>query len=296
MSLETIQSLTPEELETAYGKKPPLPIVPAPVKLAAVTREESILNQIQRTGVLKVAMRRDVPPFGYIDERQRWTGYCSDLAVELQQYLADKLGLDLGVELAELPSTLENRFSLIQEDTVHLECGPNTIRQDLEGITFSNPIWVSGTRFLSQTDRQNEINPHLSLEGVRVGVLKNTTTEQFIQTNYPQAELIYFEGSQGRAEAIEAVAEGRVDTFASDSILSLAEVAQQNLPLNNYTLQPKLPLTCDFYGLILPNDDPQWRTTVNQFLVEPSAQQVRKKWFNQMFPSQLNDLEYCLNR
>ena len=296
MSLETIQSLTPEELETAYGKKPPLPIVPAPVKLAAVTREESILKEIQRTGVLKVAMRRDVPPFGYIDERQRWTGYCSDLAVELQQYLADKLGLDLGVELAELPSTLENRFSLIQEDTVHLECGPNTIRQDLEGITFSNPIWVSGTRFLSQTDRQNEINPHLSLEGVRVGVLKNTTTEQFIQTNYPQAELVYFEGSQGRAEAIEAVAEGRLDTFASDSILSLAEVAQQNLPLNNYTLQPKLPLTCDFYGLLLPNDDPQWRTTVNQFLVEPSAQQVRKKWFNQRFSSQVNDLAYCLNR
>jgi ABC-type amino acid transport substrate-binding protein len=144
---------------------------------------------------------------------------------------------------------------LLQKDTVHLECGPNTIRQELEGITFSNPIWVSGTRFLSQKERQNEINPNLSLEGVRIGILKNTTTEEFIQTNYPQAELVYFEDPQGRSEAIKAVAEGCLDTFASESILSLAEVAQQNLPLNNYTLQPKLPLTRDFYGLLLPNDD-----------------------------------------
>ncbi len=296
MSLQIIQSLTPDELETAYGKKPPLPIIPDPVESVTATREESILNQIRRTGVLKIAMRRDAPPFGYIDPQQQWSGYCIDLAVALQNHLDEKLDLDLEVTLAELPSTLENRFSLIQEDTVHLECGPNTIRQDIAGITFSSPIWTTGTRFLSKRDRQTKINPNLSLKGLQVGILKNTTTEQFIQTNYPQAELVYFEGPEGRSEAIKAVAEGRIDTFASDSILSLAEVAQQNLPSNNYTLQPQLPLTCDFYGLILPNDDPDWQTTVNEFLAQPSAEQVMKKWFRQMFSSELSDLEYCLNR
>ncbi len=296
MSLQIIQSLTPDELETAYGKKPPLPIIPDPVESVTATREESILNQIRRTGVLKIAMRRDAPPFGYIDPQQQWSGYCIDLAVALQNHLDEKLDLDLEVTLAELPSTLENRFSLIQEDTVHLECGPNTIRQDIAGITFSQAIWATGTRFLSKRDRQTKINPNLSLKGLQVGILKNTTTEQFIQTNYPQAELVYFEGPEGRSEAIKAVAEGRIDTFASDSILSLAEVAQQNLPSNNYTLQPQLPLTCDFYGLILPNDDPDWQTTVNEFLAQPSAEQVMKKWFRQMFSSELSDLEYCLNR
>jgi predicted dienelactone hydrolase/ABC-type amino acid transport substrate-binding protein len=296
MALEIIQSLTPEELEAAYGQKPPLPIVPASVESTTAKREETILNQIRQTGVLKVAMRRDAPPFGYIDKEQRWTGYCSNLAVELQEHLADKLGLDLGIELVELPSTLENRFSLIQEDTVHLECGPNTIRQDLKGIAFSIPFWTTGTRFLSQKERQTEINPNLSLEGLQVGVLKNTTTEEFIQTNYPQAEIVYFDGLQGSAEAVKAVAEGRIDTFANDSILSLEEVARQNLPANNYVLQPKLPLTCDFYGLILPNDDPEWRTTVNEFIAKLSAQQVTDKWLGKMYSSELNDLEYCLNR
>ena len=296
MSLEIIQSLSPEELEIAYGKKPPLPIVPAPVEPTIANREESILEQIRRTRVLKIAMRRDVPPFGYIDSQQQWNGYCSDLAVALQNHLVKKLDLNLEVQLVELPSTLENRFSLIQEDIVDLECGPNTIRQDLEGIAFSNPIGVSGTRFLISQERQSEINPNLSLKGLQVGVLKDTTTEEFIQANYSQAELVTFEGLQGRAEAIKAVIEGRIDTFASDSILSLAEIAQQNLPLNNYSLQPRLPLTCDFYGLILPNDDLEWQTTVNEFLSGLSVKQIRKKWFREFLPSEVSDLEYCLNR
>ena len=295
MSLRIIQSLTPEELEAAYGKKPPIPIVPEPVEPTVVKREETILEEIQRTGILKVAMRRDAPPFGYIDKSQ-WTGYCSDLAVGLQEHLVDRLGLDLGIELVELPSTLENRFSLIREDTVYLECGPNTIRQNVEGIAFSIPFWTTGTRFLSKKERQAEINPNLPLDGLQVGVLKNTSTEEFIKTNYPQAEVIYFDGPQGRVEAIKSVSEESIDTFASDSILSLEEITRQNLPANNYVLQPKLPLTCDFYGLALPNDDLEWRATINQFIAKPSAQQVTNKWFNQMLTKELNDLEYCLNR
>jgi hypothetical protein len=110
MSLETIQSLTSEELEIAYGRKSPLPIVPTPVELAITSREESILNEIRRTGVLKVAMRRDAPPFGYIDNQQQWSGYCVDLAAALQNYLTKKLALDVGVQVAQLPSTADNSF------------------------------------------------------------------------------------------------------------------------------------------------------------------------------------------
>ena len=297
MSLEIIQSLTPEELEKSYGKKPPLPIIPEAVEPIIITqRTESIKQQIQRTGILKIATRRDSPPFGYIDNQQQWTGYCSDLAVALQNHLARKLDLDLGLELVELPSNLENRFSLVQDDIVELECGPNTIRQDIEGITFSNPIGVSGTRFLSQKERQTEVNPNKSLAGLRVGILPNTTTEEFIKTNYPQAEVVYFAGLQGRVEAIRSVTEGDIDAFAGDTILSLAEITQQNLATNNLVLEPRLPLTCDFYGLTLPQDDPEWQTLINEFLAQSSAQDIRKKWFNKILNYELNDLDYCLNR
>jgi predicted dienelactone hydrolase/ABC-type amino acid transport substrate-binding protein len=296
LDLNVIQSLTPEDLETAYGNKVPIPIVPELVEITVAAREESIVSEIQRTGVLKVAMRRDTPFFGELDYQKQWTGYCPDLAVALQNYLNGQLGTESEIELVELPSTLDNRFSLIQENTVHLECGPNTIRQDLEGIAFSDPIVATGTRFFYQRERQDEINPNLSLEDVKIGVLEKTTTAEFLETSYPQANLIYFGGLQGRTEAIDAVEAERIDAFASDTILLIGEMARQNLPVDEYLVQPRQPLTCDFYGLMLPNDDPDWLATINEFIAEPAARQVMAQWFEQTIPLELNDLEYCFNR
>jgi ABC-type amino acid transport substrate-binding protein len=254
MKLLMIESLTPVQLETAYRKKPPIPVVPPAVEtVISAEQEESIVSEIKRTGVLKVAMRRDAPPLGYIDAKQRWSGYCGDLAIALAEHLGEQLELDLGVELVELPSNLENRFALVRDKTVHLECGPNTIRQDLEGVTFSNPFLATGTRLLTKRNNQIGVASNSSLEKLRVGVLKNTTTEQFIRDNYPQANIIYFEGANGQSEAIEAVRDGAIDTFANDSILTSAAIKQQN-SVNNYVLQPHFPLTCDFYGLILSAD------------------------------------------
>ena len=34
---------------------------------------------------------------------------------------------------------------------------------------------------------------------------------------------------------------------------------------------PKLPLACDFYGLLLPKDDPQWNYLINQFIDQESS-------------------------
>jgi len=296
LDLSIIQSLSPDTLETAYGKKPPIPVIPDPVEATVATREETIIDEIQRTKVLKVAMRRDVPLFGYINRQKQWTGYCPDLAVALQNYLSTQLGANLRIELVELPSTLDNRFSLVQNGTVHLECGPNTIRQDMEGITFSNPILTTGTRLFSQRDREDEINPSFTLENLQIGVLEKTTTAEFMETNYPQANLVYFKGGQGQTEAIDAVVEGEIDAFANDSLLTLGEIVQQDLSLEDYVLQPKQPLTCDFYGLILPNDDPQWLATINRFISEPSVRPVREEWFQEAIPIVFNDLEYCLNR
>lgn len=297
MTMDIIQSLTPEQLANAYGKAPPIPIIPAaPVADVTPARAESVLAEIQRTGVLKVAMRRDAPPFGYIDAQQQWSGYCNDFALALQQHLTRVLRRNLEVELVQLPSTPSDRFELVRQGTVHLECGPNTIRQEVEGVVFSEPLFVTGTRFLVASANQNRVNPSLSLEGIKVGVLRNTTTESFLQNRYPKADIIAFDGPAGRADAVQAVVRGDLTAFAGDSILSLAELQQQGVSLTNYPLLPQQPLTCEFYGAILPNTDPAWQRTVNGFIASQSAQSVWDKWFKQIAPYLLDELETCVNR
>lgn len=296
VSLAMLRSLTPEQLTAAYGGTPPFPIIPPAISPVATARNEPILDQIRQTGTLRIALRRDAAPLGYINSDDQWTGYCKDLAVALRDEISEQFGFGINVELAELPSTLNDRFELVQNGYVDFECGPNTIREDVDGVVFSNPFLGTGTRLLVQAADQNTINPNLSLEGVRIGLLPNTTTERFFQTTYPKAEFVYFDTPAGSVDAIAALNSRQIDAFANDSVLLVAEALQQNLPLEQYMLVPDLPLTCDFYGLILPNDDSDWRRFINHFLTGDTARQIQNDWFASVASYELNELSYCLNR
>jgi ABC-type amino acid transport substrate-binding protein len=85
------------------------------------------------------------------------------------------------------------------------------------------------------------------------------------------------------------VVSGQIYAFIGDSVLSAAELDRQNLSRDQFVLVPEVPLTCEYYGLILPNDDPEWRATVNTFLQESVEGQGG-------FDQDVRELDYCLNR
>ena len=59
---------------------------------------------------------------------------------------------------------------------------------------------------------------------------------------------------------------------------------------------PEKPLTCDFYGLILPEGDTQWQKTVNTFIRSQQVQKLQYEWLGEYFPKAVADLDYCLNK
>ncbi len=286
MRMDIIQSLTPEQLVAAYGRTPPVPIIPPPVVVTPPPRDESVLAEIERTGVLRVAFRKDAAPFGYINSNNAWDGYCGEMAIVLSDYLATILEQPVGIQVVELTSTLQNRFDLVRAGSVDLECGPNTIRQDIPGIAFSHPFYVTGAKFLVSGD---QASTNFNQPGLRIGVLQDTTTEVFLREAYPNANIVTFSGVEGREQAVQAVMSGQVNAFLGDSVLSEAELARQTLPRAQFALVPELPLTCEYYGLILPNDDSEWRTTVNAFLQQANDVQGD-------FAQDVSVLDYCLNR
>ncbi|MGF1497467.1 MAG: alpha/beta hydrolase [Elainellaceae cyanobacterium] len=296
MAVDIVTSLTAAQLEAAYGGTTPIPVIPAAIAPAIPPRDESILAEIERTGILRVALRKDAPPFGFINRDRAWDGYCGDLALSMAEYLTAQLALDTPVQVVELTSTVGDRYDLVAQGTVHLECGPNTIRQDVAGITFSNPFFVGSAQFLIQAGQEARVNPNLPLAGLRLGVLSDTTTEQFVQATYPDADIIPFSGPEGRQEGIREVAQGNLDAFVGDGILTYADLLLENRPVDAFALIPELPLTCEFYGLALPNDDPRWRTTVNQYLVSDGENAIASEWFADLYPETLNQADFCLNR
>jgi predicted dienelactone hydrolase len=296
MTIDIITDLTAEQVESAYAGTPPVAVIPPPIQPAAAPREESILAAIQRTGELKIAMRRDAVPFGYAGDADDWSGYCPTLALALRDYLRTELQTDVAIELVELPSTLDNRFDLVRDDNVYLECGPNTIRQGVDGIVFSNVIFATGTHFLTTTDRASDVNPNRGLNGLSIGVLANSTNEIYLSEQHPEANVVRYEGPTGRLDAITAVEQSEIDAFLGDDVLTIAEVLYENRPVDNLTLVPELPLTCEFYGLALPNDDPEWVSLVNNFLKTDAGTGSWQERLGDFTPYALDTLSYCLNR
>lgn len=300
LPLHLIESLTPEQLELAYGDTPPTPPIPKAISLTASLRnatslktEENALAQIRNTKTLKVAMRNDTAPFSYVDGHENeWTGYCGDLADSLGEYLEQRLNIAAGIKVIKLSSSLENRFELVRDNTVHLECGPNTITANKQDTTFSNPFLISGTRFLVPKDNADIQNQSA---GIKVGVLQDTTTADFLQSNYPQAEAVYFQGKQGSIKAVEAVTDGNIDAFINDGVLLQGEIERQNLPFKNYLLTPEQPLSCNFYGLILPEGQNNWKSLVNDFIASKNRV-IQNQWFQDYSTQTLSDADYCLNR
>ena len=124
LSIHLIQSLQPEQLATAYGKNPPIPLIPQPIVTAKQPTAEPILAEITRTGVLKVALRSDAAPFSSLNDNYNWTGYCASLVNSLEDYLELKLDRPGGIQVVKLPSNLENRYQLVLPQHLERQSNP----------------------------------------------------------------------------------------------------------------------------------------------------------------------------
>lgn len=236
---------------------------------------ETTLDEIQRTSVLKLAIRENAAPLGYVDDNEDIQGYCLDFFKILQAQVKQQLNKKvLAVRLVK--STVSTRFNLVANQIAHLECGPNTIRNDIDNVAFSQPFLVTGTQFLV-TEQFQGIGSNLNQ--ARIGVIKDTSTAALIRERYPMATIVEFLGLSSRTRGVQAVEQRKIDAFVSDGILLKAEAARQGLSTEEYQIVPTTPLTCDYYGMIIPADDARWRDIVNSTINSPQLQKINSLWF-----------------
>lgn len=105
-----------------------------------LAQEETVLQEIERTGLVKLGIREDAFPFGYKDSNNNYGGICLDIFELIVEKVRQESKREIvAIRLAE--STLSNRFELIEDRIAHLECGPNTINaQNDRNVQFSNPF------------------------------------------------------------------------------------------------------------------------------------------------------------
>ncbi|NEP80563.1 MAG: amino acid ABC transporter substrate-binding protein [Okeania sp. SIO3C4] len=247
-------------------------------KISQAEIEEKIIRKEQ----IVVGVREDSYWFGSRNDKGEREGYCIDIAYALRERLSANQLEPIRVRF--VTSTVQSRWDLVKNGTVDLECGPNTIsaeRQEIHGINFSAPFFITATQVLAQRGR---IEEDVNAGNAIVGVVRNTANESDLKSAYPEEQIE--DKFLTREQGVKALVDGEVNGFASDGTLLLGVAWSMNLDMeNDYTFitinqENGLPF-CAGYGFILPGGEKNssWQKYINDFLTHnKKAQRIRQKW------------------
>ena len=168
-------------------------------------------SQIQSKGTLKIAVKENIRPLGFIDEAGSLAGLEIDIA---QKLAAELLGDAEAVEL--IPVDNQSRLQVVLDDEVDLaisRVGVTTPRKRI--VDFSSYYYLDGTGIITKNKRIENVD---SVPLRRIALLKNSASIAVVRNRLPQANLI---GVDSYDAALKLLENDLADGFAGDrSILT----------------------------------------------------------------------------
>jgi polar amino acid transport system substrate-binding protein len=168
-------------------------------------RPKPDLNGLKR---IRFITDSDYPPFHYYDEVGALTGFNIDLA----QAICDVLAVECEI-------TATNWSSLMPAiQTGEADAAIASIRitaEALKSADFTLRYYATPARFAVRKDSDiTEIGPEL-VEGLKIGVAKDSGHEAYLKTFFPGAAIAAFESSEAAQKALK---EGAIDLVFADGI------------------------------------------------------------------------------
>jgi len=129
------------------------------------------LQQIQKTGKIKIGYRHSQPPMSFLGKDGKPAGYSIDLGRHIVDEIETKIGSEIVIEYT--PVTAEERFNALRENKIDILCGATTkTLSRSEVVDFTQLTFVTGASFMTLKGKKLRNN----FEGKKVGVVKSTTT------------------------------------------------------------------------------------------------------------------------
>jgi len=263
---------------------------------AAHAQDAGTLKKIKDTGVISLGYRESSIPFSYYDEQQNVIGYSHEFMMKVVDAVKQKLNTP-GLKIRLTPVTPQNRIPLVQNGTVDLECGSTTNNVEREQqVTFSNTIFVIGTRLMTRKD--SGIKGWLDLKGKTVVTTAGTTSERLLRRmNQDKGMGMNIISAKDHEEAFQALASGRASAFMMDDALLAGERAKSGRPAEFVILGA--PQSEEAYGCMMRKNDPEFKKVVDGAIakIETSgeADQIYQKWFESPIPPKGLNLNFPEN-
>ena len=241
------------------------------------------LDQIKKSGEIRVGYRTDAPPLSFNDSSGQAAGYSVELCKRIATAVKDQLKLkDLKTTL--VPLTSEDRLDAIINNRADIECGATTITlARSEKVDFTLMTFVTGGGLLSLAN--SGVDSLAGLAGKSVAVVTGTTSQaalqKYLQKNLIDAKVV---AVPDRSEGMKQLQAKKVDAFASDQIVLIGEILSAPDP-RAYSLGRDL-FSYEPYGLVVRRNDADFRLVADRALAQlyrsGQIEGVFNRWFGEI--------------
>ena len=184
---------------------------------ASATAKARTLDEIKKSGKIKIGVFSDKNPFGYVDENGKVHGYDVYFAKRIAK---DLLGSEDAVDFFYVEAA--SRVEYLKSAKVDITLANFTVTDERkEQVDFALPYMKVALGIVSP--QKAEITDVNQLKGKKLIVVKGTTAETYFSKNYPDVTLVKFDEYQ---EAYDALLDGRGDAFSTDNTEVLAWAKQ----------------------------------------------------------------------
>lgn len=184
---------------------------------ASATAKARTIDEIKKSGKIKIGVFSDKNPFGYVDENGKVQGYDVYLAKRIAK---DLLGSEDAVYFVYVEAA--SRVEYLKSAKVDITLANFTVTDERkEQVDFALPYMKVALGIVSP--QKAEITDVNQLKGKKLIVVKGTTAETYFSKNYPDVTLVKFDEYQ---EAYDALLDGRGDAFSTDNTEVLAWAKQ----------------------------------------------------------------------
>jgi glutamate/aspartate transport system substrate-binding protein len=240
------------------------------------------LDQIKKSGEIRIGYRTDAPPLSFNDTSGQAAGYSVELCKRIAAAVKDHLKLkELKTTLVALTS--EDRLDAIVNNRADIECGATTITlARAEKVDFTLMTFVTGGGLLTLAN--SGIDSLASLAGKSVAVVSGTTSQsalqKYLQKNLIDAKVV---SVSDRNEGVKQLQARKVDAFASDQVVLIGEILQSGDP-RAYSLSSDL-FSYEPYGLVVRRNDADFRLVADRALAQlyrsGQIEELFNRWFGQ---------------
>jgi len=220
------------------------------------------LDDMRANGSLRIAYREDAPPFAYKAANGMPAGFMVELCRAVAQGVGRKLAL-AELKVVYVPVTSTDRFEAIATGKADLLCEATTHTLERRRmVDFSIATFADGASFMTLPDGPDDLS---DLNGKKVGVLANTTTEAGLRRALAEAgsnaEIMPATTHQ---QGLDALENRTVAAYFADRAI-LAYLAKEAKTPDNLLLAD-IYLSIEPYALAMRRGDSDFRLAVDSEL------------------------------